>query len=155
MSTVNENSVDVLNDLIRINNDRVEGYTKAIENTDKDNFDLVSTFERMKEQSRGYLQELTSMVNQYGGEVADSSTVMGKIYRTWMDVQNALTSDDRQNVLNECEFGEDAAQKAYKMALDESDLTEEARSLISTQKSALRESHDLIKAYRDREKVHA
>jgi uncharacterized protein (TIGR02284 family) len=155
MSTVNENTIDVLNDLVRINNDRVDGYTKAIENTDKDNFDLISTFGKMKDQSHGYLQDLGALVNKYGGEVAESSTTMGKIYRTWMDVQNAFTSDDRQNVLNECEFGEDAAQRAYKMALDESDLTDEARALITTQKAALKESHDLIKAYRDREKVHA
>ncbi len=155
MSTVNENTVDVLNDLVRINNDRVEGYTKAEKNTEKDNLDLLATFERMKEQSRSYLQDLSTLVMKYGGEVAEDSTAMGKVYRTWMDIQNAFTSDDRQVVLNECEFGEDAAQKAYKMALDETDLTDEARSLITTQKAALRESHDLIKAYRDREKVEA
>lgn len=155
MSTVNENTVDVLNDLVRINHDRVEGYTKAEQNTDKDNFDLLSTFAKMKDQSNNYLQDLSALVIKYGGEVAEDSTTMGKIYRTWMDVQNAFTSDDRQVVLNECEFGEDAAQKAYKMALDETDITDEARSLITVQKSALKDSHDLIKAYRDREKVHA
>lgn len=155
MSTVNENTVDVLNDLVRINHDRVEGYTKAEQNTDKDNFDLLSTFAKMKDQSNSYLQDLSALVIKYGGEVAEDSTTMGKIYRTWMDVQNAFTSDDRQVVLNECEFGEDAAQKAYKMALDETDLTDEARSLITVQKNALKDSHDLIKAYRDREKVEA
>lgn len=155
MSTVNENTIDVLNDLVRINHDRVEGYTKAEENTDKDNFDLLATFTKMKDQSNDYLQDLSPLVLKYGGEVAKDSTTMGKIYRTWMDVQNAFTSDDRQVVLNECEFGEDAAQKAYKMALDEKDLTDEARALITTQKAALKDSHDLIKAYRDREKVHA
>lgn len=155
MSTVNENTVDVLNDLVRINHDRVEGYTTAEENTDKDNLDLLTTFGKMKSQSNDYLQDLGTLVKKYGGEVAQDSTTMGKIYRTWMDVQNAFTSDDRQAVLNECEFGEDAAQKAYKMALDETDLTEEARSLIVMQKNALEESHDLIKAYRDTEKVDA
>lgn len=155
MSTVNENTVDVLNDLVRINNDRVEGYNKAGENTEKDNFDLISTFGKMKDQSNDYLKDLSALIIKYGGEVADDSTTMGKIYRTWMDVQNAFTSDDRQVVLNECEFGEDAAQKAYKMALDETELTEEARSLIAMQKSALKDAHDLIKAYRDREKVEA
>lgn len=155
MSTVNENTVDVLNDLVRINHDRVEGYTKAEQNTDKDNFDLLATFAKMKDQSNDYLQDLSALVIKNGGEVAKDSTTMGKIYRTWMDVQNAFTSDDRQVVLNECEFGEDAAQKAYKMALDETDLTDEARSLITMQKKALKESHDLIKAYRDREKVEA
>lgn len=155
MNTVNENTVDVLNDLVRINHDRVEGYSKAEQNTAKDNFDLLSTFAKMKEQSNDYLKDLSALVIKYGGEVAEESTTMGKIYRTWMDVQNAFTSDDRQVILNECEFGEDAAQKAYKMALDETDLTDEARSLIAIQKSALKDSHDLIKAYRDSEKVEA
>jgi uncharacterized protein (TIGR02284 family) len=51
--------------------------------------------------------------------------------------------------LNNCEFGEDAAQKAYKMALAEEGLSAHLRSLITEQKAALRMSHDEIKALRD------
>lgn len=155
MSTANENTVEVLNDLIRINNDRVEGYGKAIAQSEKENLDLINTFEKMITQSTDYLTDLGSLVSKYGGTVSTDSTIMGKIYRTWMDVQITFSANDRKNILSECEFGEDAAQKAYNMALDEKDLTEEARALIMVQKNALKSSHDLIKNWRDREKAEA
>ena len=106
-------------------------------------------------QSTDYLADLGSLVAKYGGTVSTDSTIMGKIYRTWMDIQITFSADDRKNILSECEFGEDAAQKAYKMALDEDELTEEARALIAVQKNALKGSHDLIKNWRDREKAEA
>jgi uncharacterized protein (TIGR02284 family) len=51
--------------------------------------------------------------------------------------------------LASCEFGEDAAQKAYKTALEDEDLPADLRSLVTEQKTALKTSHDLIKQYRD------
>ena len=80
---------------------------------------------------------------------------MGKIYRTWMDMQISFNAEDRKNILNACEFGEDSAQRAYKMALEEYELGEEARSLIAKQKNSLVDSHYLIKSYCDRKKVRA
>ena len=142
-----------MNDLIRINNDRIEGYTKAEKESEKENTDLIKIFQKMVSQSMGYVNELRSLVMKYGGTVATGSTTMGKIYRTWMDIQIAFSANDRKNILNACEFGEDAAQKAYKLALEQTDLTEEARSLIASQKSELKNAHDIIKAYRDRQKV--
>lgn len=152
MSTLIENSNEVLNDLIQINNDRIEGYTKAIHESEKEATDLISKFERMIDQSREYADELKSMVNSNGGTIAAGTTALGKVYRVWMDLRHSISGDERENVLELCEFGEDAAQKAYKKALEETDLTEEARSLITTQKAELRNAHDMIKNLRDRAK---
>ena len=43
--------------------------------------------------------------------------ISGKIYRTWMDVKAAFARKERLSVLEACEFGEDAAQRAYEAAL--------------------------------------
>ena len=157
MSTVNNNTCDVLNDLIRINNDRIEGYNKACDESKDNAVELGSTFQDMIDQSRNNITELSNLVAKYGGVLATGTTAMGKVYRTWMDIQITFSANDKKNILNTCEFGEDAAQKAYKRALEEDDLGEEARSLISRQKNSLKDSHDLIKSYRDREreKAHA
>jgi len=66
-----------------------------------------------------------------------------------MDVKALFAGHDRQTVLNNCEFGEDAAQNAYKMALEEEDLPSNIRELIADQKASLRVSHDEIKRLRD------
>jgi uncharacterized protein (TIGR02284 family) len=155
MSTNNEKTCGVLNDLIKINHDRVEGYNRAKEEVDPSNLDLINTFDKMINQSSNYIADLGALVTKYGGTIATDSTVMGSIYRTWMDVKTAFSADKRQNALNSCEFGEDAAQKAYKSAMEEDDMGEEARSLIAIQKNSLKDSHDLIKEMRDREKAHA
>lgn len=150
----NEKVVDVLNDLIRINHDRVSGYEKAIDELKDGDQDLKTLFNRYINESRQYAQELTTEVTHLGGEAAEGTTNSGKIYRVWMDLKAAITGHDRQTVLNNCEFGEDAAQKAYDMALN-SDVEFETslRELIVQQKAALRVGHDEVKRLRDLQKA--
>lgn len=144
----NESIIEVLNDLLKINNDRVAGYNKAIEETDEE--DLRILFERMASQSRKIAMTLVNEITSLGGEPATGDTTNpGKIYRVWMDVKATFNGKDREGVLNACEFGEDAAQSAYKTALENDDLTAEVRELIWTQKDALKDSHDEIKEKRD------
>lgn len=148
--TTNKEVCNILNDLILINNDRVEGYEKAIKNLGDGNIDLKATFKEMVDQSRGLKNDLVAEVSKLGGEVSDGTTNSGKIYRAWMDVKATFTGDDRQTALNNCEFGEDAAQKAYNQALKDEDLTDHsARKLVSDQKDKLKRSHDIIKGLRD------
>lgn len=141
---------EVLNDLIQINNDRIEGYQKALEETKDTDVDLKAIFREMADQSIKYVNELTQEVARLGGDATTSTTVSGKIYRIWMDIKSAVTGKSRETVLENCEFGEDAAQKAYSAALEsDSFMTTDVRQLIANQKSSLKASHDIIKNYRD------
>ena len=146
----NERTIEVLNDLIRINNDRVEGYEKAIRETNENDVDLRNIFNRMADESRKYSGELTERVQRLGGEPAGGTTASGKIYRTWMDVKSTFSRSERKSVLEECEFGEDAAQKAYEKALDaDNDLPADVLALIREERANLRSAHDTIRNYRD------
>jgi uncharacterized protein (TIGR02284 family) len=147
-TTINEKSAEVLNDLIQINNDRVAGYERAAKEANAKDLDLISLFNDMAAESRQYLSELRRYVQTTGEEPAEGTTFSGKIYRVWMDVKATFTGKDRKAILASCEFGEDAAQKAYEMALDE-DLSPEIRQLVVDQKASLRRSHDRIKRLRD------
>lgn len=144
-----EDIVDVLNDLIRINHDRITGYEKASDKAKDTDADLKSTFQRMAEESSLYASELTQEVVKLGGEPATGTTNSGKIYRVWMDVKATFTGKDREAILASCEHGEDAAQAAYKTALESGDLSFGCRELVTRQKAALKTSHDTIKRYRD------
>jgi uncharacterized protein (TIGR02284 family) len=146
----NDNLAEVLNDLIRINNDRIVGYEKASDEARDIDVDLRATFTRMAEESRQYAAELTQEVVKLGGEPATGTTNSGKIYRVWMDVKATFTGNSRQAILENCEFGEDAAQKAYDSALkSDAEISADTRQLITNQKSSLKTSHDVIKKYRD------
>lgn len=150
----NQIAIDALNDLIRINNDRIEGYEKAIKDSAEDS-NLASLFTRMIDQSSRIRQELMTEVMNIGGEsVKGETTNSGKIYRVWMDVKSSVAGKTDLSVLELCEYGEDAAQKAYKAALTEAEnMTDSTRELIINQKNELKESHDLIKTKRDMQKV--
>jgi len=141
---------DVLNDLIKINNDRIAGYERAINEAKDLDVDLKATFEGMIRESNQYKEELTAKVRQHGGTVASGTTASGKIYRAWMDVKATFTGSDRKSILAACEFGEDAAQRAYEAALSvDADIDTDCRLLIEEQQRALKNSHDLIKKYRN------
>jgi uncharacterized protein (TIGR02284 family) len=155
--TTNEKLVSVLNDLIQINNDRIAGYDKAIVSVGADDVELKTTFRKLADQSEGYRIALTDQVLKLGGEAAEGTTGLGKIYRAWMDVKDAFSGDDRQSVLDSCEGGEDAALKAYKEAMaSDAEMTADVRQLLNAQQSALKTAHDTIKKLRDlHEAVHS
>ncbi|WP_031527158.1 ferritin-like domain-containing protein [Dyadobacter crusticola] len=149
----NSEIVEVLNDLILINNDRIEGYKKASDETNATDSDLKSLFSNLAEHSRQHVEELRTEVTSLGGEPATGTMISGKIYRAWMDVKAVFSSKDRQTALENSEFGEDAAQKAYEAALKSDALTPELHSLVTRQKATLKSGHDTIKRLRDAEKV--
>ncbi len=150
----NEKLTEVLNGLIEINHDRVNGYEKAIEETKDLDVDMRAIFRSMADDSSKYATELSNVVSGLGGTPADGTTNSGKIYRVWMDIKSTFTGHDRQSVLELCEFGEDAAQKAYKAAIaSDAEMDAETRQLIADQQAKLKTAHDIIKKYRDLHKA--
>lgn len=146
----NEKLIDVLNGLIEINHDRVNGYEKAIEETKDLDLDLRAIFRSMANDSSKYVTELSELVSGLGGTPADGTTNSGKLFRVWMDVKTTFTGHDRQSVLELCEFGEDAAQKAYTAAIaSDAEINADTRQLIADQQAKLKTAHDIIKKYRD------
>ena len=145
-----EKSIDVLNDLIEINNDRIAGFEKAASNLEENDSDLRSTFERFASESRGYASELTSAVSQHGGEAETGSSASGTIHRAWLDVKATFSGNDRKSVLAECERGEDAIKKAYKDALTvDNGLSPQLDQIVARQQEGIIAAHDKIKFLRD------
>lgn len=147
----NKEATSVLNDLLRINSDRIEGYEKAAnEIKDIADSDLKSLFYMMAEESRRYRTTLTEAVTRLGGEPATATSAAGDIYRVWMDVKAAFSGDDALAALQSCEFGEDNALKAYRNALQK-DITWPigTREILEAQYASLKASHDKIRRLRD------
>jgi uncharacterized protein (TIGR02284 family) len=145
---------EILNDLVKINNDRIAGYQRAINESKDLDIDLKAIFESMIRESNQYKQELSDLIMKNGGAVEDETTSSGKIYRAWMDIKSTFTDTDRHSILESCEFGEDAAQRAYEAALA-SDLLldDDTRKLVADEKASLQRSHDLIRHQRDAHKA--
>ena len=145
-----EKSIEVLNDLIEINNDRVKGFEKAIEDLEDGDFELQGIFDKLKNDSRNNAAELASAVSQAGGEADLSSSASGAIHRAWIDVKATFGGTDRKSILEECERGEDAIKKAYRSALEpDSELSPEFTEIVVRQQQGINAGHDQIKMLRD------
>lgn len=140
---------ETLNDLVQINNDRIVGYEKAMHELKEEDADLKALFLDMIHESHNLKMALSTELNVLGSETVSSTTSSGKIYRVWMDVKAAFSGHSRQAILENCEFGEDAAQAAYKSALEEENLPSYIRLMLEEQKYLLKMSHDKIKMMRD------
>ncbi|RVU01783.1 PA2169 family four-helix-bundle protein [Mucilaginibacter limnophilus] len=147
METI-EKSVEVLNDLIQLNNDRVDGFTRASKELSPEDNDLQNLFTMFAQDSRTNVQELTAAVAQLGDQPDHGNSITGTIHRAWLDVKATFSGHDRKSILEECERGEDAIKKAYQSALAE-ELPATVAVLLSTQQQKINEGHDRIKLLRD------
>ena len=145
----NSKTIEVLNTLITINNDRVEGYETAAKETDEQ--DLKNLFSNLKRTSLHCNHELKGEVLKLGGAPSEETKTTGKFFRVWMDVKAALTGKVRKTILNSCEFGEDVAKETYKKVLenDLDNLNTHQITLIKAQHMLLVADHDKVKKMRD------
>ena len=143
-----DKSIDVLNRLVEINNDRIEGYETASKETQE--ADLKALFSNLMKTSQQCRAELADEIKKLGGTPVEGTKTTGKFFRAWMDVKAAITGKDRKAIISSCEFGEDAILKAYQSALTQGILPAYIREILNNHLPILQAAHDKIKALRDK-----
>lgn len=140
----NEKTIDVLNKLITINNDRIEGYDTAAKETEEQ--DLKTLFAQFTSTSQQCNADLIDEVIKLGGKPAEGTKTTGKFFRVWMDVKAAITGKDRKAILNSCEYGEDVAKDTYEKVLenDSEHLNSEQQTMVKAQHTLLKADHDKV-----------
>lgn len=145
-------TVDILNDLVKINNDRIEGYEKALKDLKDEDADLKPLFLSFIDQSRKIKMTLGTELEVLGGDIDQGTTGSGSLYRAWMDLKATFTGHGRHAILAACEYGEDAAQKAYETALNTEHIPAHLVDILMDEKENLKASHNQVKALRDQSK---
>ena len=153
-----EKVIEILNDLIRIHNDRIEGYEKESHEAQLADADIRSAFYRMATESRAFVNELHAEVLRLGGAPVTKTTISGKIYLYWLDLQANFTSgytgNDIYGLMSACDAGEAAVQKAYVEALSAGDdLPDNIQLLLERQQFNLRSDREEIQQLRDEQVV--
>lgn len=144
-----EKIMDVINKLIKLNNDRVAGFEQAGTDLEDNDNRLIPIFRQLANESRQYSAELTGLALQYGNP-DNGTTTSGDLHRAWIDIKTSFTCNNLQAVLDECERGEDAIKAAYREALDAGDeLNPEVIQLLQRQQQGIENGHNLIKSLRD------
>lgn len=137
-------TIEALNTLIEINNDRMEGYETASNETN-DGY-LKNLFFQLSQTSRKCKAELDSEVLKLGGIPIAGTKMSDKFFRVWKDVIAALTGNDRMLILNSCEFGEDIAIGTYNNVLKNSSycITSEQQDILNTHYLLIKADHDRV-----------
>lgn len=142
--------IGMLNDLININNDRIEGYEKAIEELEEPRDEYaISVFEERIRESELLRNELATSVTQLGGVPSSETTFSGKLYRVWMDVRAAFSNGNEKSILELCEFGEEAAIRAYDNALGKRTAwSEDMFVMLARHRYTILVARDVVTKYR-------
>jgi len=150
MENKTENEVlSVVHHLIERCKDGQRGYTHAAK--DIEDQDLKTLFHEYAVQRDSMITELQNELHNFGKLDDESTSLEGKVHRTWMDLSSALLAKDRQQVLNECERGEDYAVAAYDKAL-KADLPGNLKQIVQKQYEQVKKAHDTIRDLRDQGK---
>jgi len=136
-----EQTVSVLNDLLQITNDRIEGFEKVEGKIWEMYPDIKDEYDRMISQSKIMKNELMNLIIEKNGDPKDSASLAGAVHRTWIDIKNSFTLGNiEESTLENVVFGERAAIEAYQTALDSGDLCEKSEKIVSEQLQNLKES---------------
>lgn len=138
----NERTVSVLNDLLNITNDRIQGFSKVEDKVWDTYTPLKADYNQMVSQSQTMKSELNNLILERGGEPDNTGSTAGAIHRTWIDVKNSFSGDKAESTLENVVYGEEAAINAYQDALDSGDLCPESSRVVSDQLHHLKSSYN-------------
>ena len=139
---IQDKTVDILNSLIMLNNDRIAGYKVAIRET-KDE-DLKHHIIQFIETSKECKSELSAEVEKLGGKPEDMTRVNGKIFRAWMDFKSLVLNKDRRALLGSCDYVEYVALNFYEKVLASKDLASSFIPMIKAQLQHIKMQRDSI-----------
>lgn len=145
----NNESIDILNNLIVLNNDRIDGYKAAYTETYKE--ELRSMFTDFQETSSQCKIELEAEVKRLGGTPEEGTMILGKLHRGWMDIKAAITGSDSESILSSCKYGEQTIIKAYEDALGEEveEVDYEQKAMLNRQLNLLRNDYEKVKTMQE------
>ncbi|NTW24876.1 MAG: PA2169 family four-helix-bundle protein, partial [Lentimicrobium sp.] len=140
----NTNTITVLNKLVELHNDRIEGYETSLKVTDEP--DLKTLFAQLVHIRTKCRHELSLEIDRLGGIPKEVISISDRFLRTWMDVSDFLAGKDHKNLLDTCEFGEDEAVCYYKAVLDNDSgyLNLEQKSMIHSQYALIKTGYDKV-----------
>jgi len=142
----NDETIDQLNKLIETCKDGEYGFRSCAEHCKS--ADLKTVFMRRSEDCAKGARELQALVSRLGGKPESDSSTTGAMHRGWVAVVGTLTGYSDEQMLNECERGEDAAMDRYRAALKQP-LPSDVMSVVQSQYEGVKRNHDQIRTLRN------
>lgn len=122
-----------LDELLHFINDRVEGYKRAV--SESQDPQLRGYYKQLVSQSQQFATDLNTYLAREGGQRETRTTLKGKLYRAFMEAQAAVTGHSEKSLLAFNIHGETWALKAYQEALADHTLTGALRQAVERQQT--------------------
>ncbi len=135
--------ISTLNNLIETCKDGQNGFQTAAEGVK--NSELKTLFHTYSQQRAQFAGELQAEVRRLGGDPEKTGSIAATLHRGWIDIKSAVTGEDENAVISECERGEDSAVRNYQDAIN-AGLPGDVRSIVERQYTQVKEAHDRIRA---------
>lgn len=141
--------IDILNSLVEVHNDRIEGYQIALKESEKaflEEGDLQRLFTSFIVTSENCKDSLINEITKHGGNPVNGTNTLSKMYRKWMDIKFALTCNDRYTILKSCEHGEGIALEIYNNVIknNSSELKVYQQKLLGTHYKILKAEKEKV-----------
>lgn len=148
MTTSDDGALALLQTLLRICRDSIEGYTAASHDVVEP--ELTRLFHDYEKQRRKLCAELEQRIRELRGDPNEVPPSPGVLHRTWMNLRAATAENPSETVLAEIERAEDVAVAAYRDAEKVHDIDAITRRLVEHQYEVVQAAHDRIRQLRDR-----
>lgn len=146
-SKINSQLLSLLNDLVKINYSRIDCYNQALASPNIE-LHFAAALKDALEKSKvaiAYLSDILFSIEE------EDSSAPGHVFRDWMKKKNTFKLNIRAAMLENCEFEEDAALRAYEQALASPniDIPTQIREQIIKQQIEIKISRDLLQQFRN------
>jgi uncharacterized protein (TIGR02284 family) len=138
-----------LDELLYFVNDRVEGYERAVRESEDPQ--LRGYYKQLVSQSQQFATDLNTYLTREGGERETRTTLKGKVYRAFMEAQAAVTGHSEKSLLAFNIHGETWALKAYKEALADQTLTGALRQAVERQNTLSQQTLERLKKLEEKQ----
>lgn len=141
----NQETISVLNDLLHITNDRIEGFERVEGKVWEMYSDLKGEYEQMISQTKIMKNELINLITERGGKANDLPSTAGALHRAWIDIKNTFPGNRENATLENVVFGEETAINTYQEAIDSGHLDDESLEVVSEQLRNIKDSYNKFK----------
>jgi uncharacterized protein (TIGR02284 family) len=138
-------TIVTLSELLAVTRNGEHGFITCAEHAHADS--LKKMFAAGASRHASAAGELRELIAQLGGDPSMRGKILGANRRGWMNLHAALTQNNDDALVDECEHGEDHALEVYRNALDDH-LPEFVRQVVLRQFEGMMRDHDQIRFLR-------
>lgn len=146
VSTLRDDTISGIQDLIEINIDSSKGFREAADKVECT--DIANLFRQCADEREQYAGQLKSLVQVNGEEPKDSGTIRGTVHRWWLSLRGTVQQGDEHALLAEAERGEDAIKHRYEDTLKDT-AGSAVNDVLQNQYTGVKARHDQIRDMRD------